>query len=136
MFNHQIPNWLESEQAGSTNHNPFSLPDPYLSSQQKNVCPSNSFSLSHYGVGHCLLKKYINDSLILLFFNPQHKSLEEVKRILREAQLEESRKRELSNALHACFKDWLYGMPTDFMNKLFLVPFKVFFSHDTISLCI
>ncbi|GFP79807.1 tbcc domain-containing protein 1 [Phtheirospermum japonicum] len=37
------------------------------------------------------------------------KSLEEVKQILRETQLEDSRKRELSNALHACFKDWLYG---------------------------
>ncbi|KAL3623779.1 hypothetical protein CASFOL_032595 [Castilleja foliolosa] len=37
------------------------------------------------------------------------KSLQEVKQILRETQLEESRKRELSNALHACFKDWLYA---------------------------
>ncbi|KAL6522418.1 hypothetical protein OROMI_031690 [Orobanche minor] len=35
-------------------------------------------------------------------------SLEEVKQILRETQLEDSRKRELSSALHACFKDWLY----------------------------
>ncbi|KAL7134100.1 hypothetical protein ABFS83_11G005000 [Erythranthe nasuta] len=37
------------------------------------------------------------------------KSLAEVKQILRETQLEESRKRELSSALHACFKDWLYA---------------------------
>ncbi|PIN20005.1 hypothetical protein CDL12_07330 [Handroanthus impetiginosus] len=37
------------------------------------------------------------------------KSLGEVKQILRETQLEESRKRELSSALHACFKDWLYA---------------------------
>ncbi|KAL3637281.1 hypothetical protein CASFOL_019580 [Castilleja foliolosa] len=36
-------------------------------------------------------------------------SLEEVKQLLRETQLEESRKRELSSALHACFKDWLYA---------------------------
>ncbi|KAL8036874.1 hypothetical protein ABFX02_11G005000 [Erythranthe guttata] len=37
------------------------------------------------------------------------KSLAEVKQILRETQLEENRKRELSSALHACFKDWLYA---------------------------
>ncbi|KAL8467455.1 hypothetical protein ACS0TY_030914 [Phlomoides rotata] len=37
------------------------------------------------------------------------KSLGEVKQILRETQLEENRKRELSSALHSCFKDWLYG---------------------------
>ncbi|KAG6399523.1 hypothetical protein SASPL_141004 [Salvia splendens] len=37
------------------------------------------------------------------------KSLEEVKQILKESQLEENRKRELSSALHSCFKDWLYG---------------------------
>ncbi|KAK6151267.1 hypothetical protein DH2020_013902 [Rehmannia glutinosa] len=70
-----IPNWFESEQAGSTKHNPFALPDAYLASQQKNI-----------------------------------KNLVEVKQILRETQLEESRKRELSTALHACFKDWLYEM--------------------------
>ncbi|KAI3446436.1 hypothetical protein Pfo_003101 [Paulownia fortunei] len=69
-----IPNWLESEQVGSTKHNPFPLPSAYLASQQKNI-----------------------------------KSLGEVKQILRETQLEESRKRELSSALHACFKDWLYA---------------------------
>ncbi|KAL8459851.1 hypothetical protein ACS0TY_031672 [Phlomoides rotata] len=37
------------------------------------------------------------------------KSLGEVKQILRETQLEENRKRELSSALHSCFKDWLYA---------------------------
>ncbi|XP_042000258.1 TBCC domain-containing protein 1-like [Salvia splendens] len=37
------------------------------------------------------------------------KSLEEVKQILKESQLEENRKRELSTALHSCFKDWLYA---------------------------
>ena len=39
----------------------------------------------------------------------QHKNLAEIKQILRETQLEESRKRELSSALHVQFKDWLYG---------------------------
>ncbi|KAL2501677.1 Tubulin binding cofactor C domain-containing protein [Forsythia ovata] len=36
-----------------------------------------------------------------------HTNLEEVKQILRETQLEEIRKQELSSALHMCFKDWL-----------------------------
>ncbi|KAL0359457.1 UNVERIFIED_CONTAM: hypothetical protein Sangu_0795100 [Sesamum angustifolium] len=75
--NFVIPNWLGSDQAGSTKDNPFPLPDVYLASQQKN-----------------------------------HKNLVEVKQILRETQLEESRKRELSTALHACFKDWLYVIYT------------------------
>ncbi|PIN13208.1 hypothetical protein CDL12_14173 [Handroanthus impetiginosus] len=69
-----IPDWLASEQAGSTKENPFPLPDAYLASQQKN-----------------------------------QNNLAEVKQILRETQLEESRKRELSSALHACFKEWLYA---------------------------
>ncbi|KAH6794644.1 Tubulin binding cofactor C domain-containing protein [Perilla frutescens var. hirtella] len=38
----------------------------------------------------------------------KEKSLGEVKQMLREAQLEDNRKRELSSALHSCFKDWLY----------------------------
>ncbi|XP_057468011.1 LOW QUALITY PROTEIN: uncharacterized protein LOC130757270 [Actinidia eriantha] len=38
-----------------------------------------------------------------------HKNLAEIKQILRETQLEESRKRELSSALHVHFKDWLYA---------------------------
>ncbi|KAL3533893.1 hypothetical protein ACH5RR_007414 [Cinchona calisaya] len=38
-----------------------------------------------------------------------HKNLGEIKQILKETQLEESRKRELSTALHAYFKDWLYA---------------------------
>lgn len=45
---------------------------------------------------------------IILFLNFQHKNLGEIKQILKETQLEESRKRDLSSALHACFKDWLY----------------------------
>lgn len=35
--------------------------------------------------------------------------MEEIKQILRETPLEDSRKRELSSALHVYFKDWLYG---------------------------
>ncbi|XP_010548390.1 PREDICTED: TBCC domain-containing protein 1-like [Tarenaya hassleriana] len=37
------------------------------------------------------------------------KNLEETKQSLREAPLEENRKRELSGALHVHFKDWLYA---------------------------
>ncbi|XWS66419.1 hypothetical protein CRYUN_Cryun05aG0197700 [Craigia yunnanensis] len=37
------------------------------------------------------------------------KNLGEIKQILREAPLEENRKRELSCALHVYFKDWLYA---------------------------
>ncbi|KAJ0791991.1 putative TBCC domain-containing protein [Helianthus annuus] len=36
-------------------------------------------------------------------------NLVEVKQILKEAPLEDSRKKELSTALHVYFKDWLYG---------------------------
>ncbi|XP_006342320.1 TBCC domain-containing protein 1-like [Solanum tuberosum] len=38
-----------------------------------------------------------------------HKNLEGLKQILQEADLEESRKKELTTALHGCFKDWLYA---------------------------
>ncbi|KAK6941899.1 Tubulin binding cofactor C-like domain [Dillenia turbinata] len=38
-----------------------------------------------------------------------HKNLSEVKELLREAPLEESRKRDLSGALHGYFKEWLYA---------------------------
>jgi hypothetical protein len=34
----QIPNWLAEESTGSTNDNPFALPDAYAASQHKNVC--------------------------------------------------------------------------------------------------
>ncbi|MCD7457951.1 hypothetical protein HAX54_036667 [Datura stramonium] len=37
------------------------------------------------------------------------KNLEDLKQILRESDLEESRKKELTIALHGCFKDWLYA---------------------------
>ncbi|PHT71364.1 hypothetical protein T459_26468 [Capsicum annuum] len=38
-----------------------------------------------------------------------HKSLEETKNILKDTELDESRKREVATALHVCFKDWLYA---------------------------
>ncbi|KAL3715838.1 hypothetical protein ACJRO7_007571 [Eucalyptus globulus] len=72
--NFLIPNWFESESVGSTEGNPFPLPDAYMTSQQRN-----------------------------------HKSLGEIKQMLREVPLEENRKRELSSALHVYFKDWLYA---------------------------
>lgn len=34
----QIPNWFGGEDLGSTIGNPFSLPEAYMASQQKNVC--------------------------------------------------------------------------------------------------
>ncbi|MBA0574255.1 hypothetical protein Golob_001482, partial [Gossypium lobatum] len=75
--NFLIPNWFEGEPTKSTRNNPFPLPDPYFTSQQRNK-----------------------------------KNLGEIQQILREAPLEENRKRELSCALHVYFKDWLYGNPS------------------------
>ncbi|KAK2450954.1 TBCC domain-containing protein [Trifolium repens] len=69
--NFVIPNWLGGESTGSTKDNPFTLPEAYMASQQRNVW--------------------------------------EIRQLLREAPLEESRKRELSSALHVYFKDWLYA---------------------------
>ncbi|CAN4118601.1 unnamed protein product [Withania somnifera] len=37
------------------------------------------------------------------------KNLEETKNILKDTDLDESRKREIATALHVCFKDWLYA---------------------------
>lgn len=37
------------------------------------------------------------------------KNLEETKNILKDTELDESRKREVATALHVCFKDWLYA---------------------------
>ncbi|XP_004493562.1 uncharacterized protein [Cicer arietinum] len=72
--NFVIPNWLGGESTGSTKDNPFTLPEAYMASQQKN-----------------------------------EKNLGEIRQLLREAPLEESRKKELSSALHVYFKDWLYA---------------------------
>ncbi|CAJ2671360.1 unnamed protein product [Trifolium pratense] len=72
--NFVIPNWLGGESTGSTKDNPFTLPEAYMASQQRN-----------------------------------EKNLGEIRQLLREAPLEESRKRELSSALHVYFKDWLYA---------------------------
>ncbi|XP_042053776.1 TBCC domain-containing protein 1-like [Salvia splendens] len=83
--NFVIPSSVASEQAGSTIDNPFSLPGPYLASQQKN-----------------------------------HKSLEEVKQLLRNTELDETQKRELSGALHSCFKDWLFASGN--VRQLYYLP--------------
>uniref|UniRef100_A0A803LFW4 TBCC domain-containing protein 1 n=1 Tax=Chenopodium quinoa TaxID=63459 RepID=A0A803LFW4_CHEQI len=51
-------------------------------------------------------------SLPEAYMNSQHKNntnLGEVKQVLQETPLDESKKRELSSALHVLFKDWLYG---------------------------
>ncbi|ESW34292.1 hypothetical protein PHAVU_001G140300 [Phaseolus vulgaris] len=72
--NFVIPNWFGGESTGSTKSNPFTLPDAYMASQNKN-----------------------------------QKNLGEIRQLLREAPLEESRKRELSSALHVYFRDWLYA---------------------------
>lgn len=50
--------------------------------------------------------------------------------MLREAPLEENRKRELSSALHVYFKDWLYGksiISIFFVNFIFEFPYVVVF---------
>ncbi|KAE9615852.1 putative C-CAP/cofactor C-like domain-containing protein [Lupinus albus] len=72
--NFVIPNWLGGDSTGSTENNPFLLPDAYMASQLRN-----------------------------------QKNLGEIRQLLREAPLEESRKKELSSALHVYFKDWLYA---------------------------
>ncbi|KAI4348752.1 hypothetical protein L6164_009435 [Bauhinia variegata] len=74
LTNFVIPNWLGGDSAGSTKDNPFTLPDAYIASQDKNQT-----------------------------------NLGEIRQLLQEAQLEDSRKRELSSALHVYFKDWLYA---------------------------
>ncbi|CAN1307188.1 TBCC domain-containing protein 1 [Linum perenne] len=77
--NFLIPNWFGGESSGLTKDNPFTLPDNYVESRQKNL-----------------------------------KNLDEVKQLLRETQLEDNRKREVSSALHTLFKDWLYGKRSHF----------------------
>ncbi|XP_019419597.1 PREDICTED: TBCC domain-containing protein 1-like isoform X1 [Lupinus angustifolius] len=83
--NFLIPNWLGGESTGSTENNPFTLPDIYMASQLRN-----------------------------------QKNLGEIRQLLREAPLEESRKKELSSALHVYFKDWLYGNCHSFSLMAFL----------------
>ena len=59
---------------------------------------------------------------------PQQKNLGEIRQLLREAPLEESRKRELSSALHVYFKDWLYGNCHSFSSMPFLFKHLAFTS--------
>ncbi|KAL1550004.1 TBCC domain-containing protein 1-like [Salvia divinorum] len=49
-----------------------------------------------------------------------HKSLEEVKQLLRDTELDETQKRELSGALHSCFKDWLFASGN--VRQLYYLP--------------
>ncbi|KAL8147235.1 hypothetical protein AgCh_004818 [Apium graveolens] len=49
-----------------------------------------------------------------------HENLGELKQTLKETQLEDSKKRELSSALHGYFKDWLYGNVLPLFFSLFL----------------
>ncbi|RZC77431.1 hypothetical protein C5167_001597 [Papaver somniferum] len=72
--NFLIPNWFGDVPHEATKHNPFPLPEVYMTSQQKN-----------------------------------YQSAEEIKQALRNLRLEDNKKRELSNALHLYFKDWLYA---------------------------
>ncbi|KAI3992209.1 hypothetical protein MKX01_021617 [Papaver californicum] len=72
--NFLIPNWFGDDPQEATKHNPFPLPEVYMTSQQKN-----------------------------------YQSAEEIKQALRNLPLEDNKKRELSNALHLYFKDWLYA---------------------------
>jgi hypothetical protein len=39
----------------------------------------------------------------------QHASLEDTQKNIRELEIDDNRKKELACALHAQFKDWLYG---------------------------
>ncbi|KAH0691469.1 hypothetical protein KY289_018827 [Solanum tuberosum] len=52
-----------------------------------------------------------------------HKNLEGLKQILQEADLEESRKKELTTALHGCFKDWLYDFSFSHGSSSFAISF-------------
>jgi len=52
----------------------------------------------------------------------QNSVLSEIQQVIRNAQLEENKKRELACALHVHFKDWLYGI-----GHILFQPFFVFF---------
>lgn len=69
--------------------------------------------------------------------NFQQKNLGEVKQILRETELEDSRKRELASALHVLFKDWLYGNSgwLDSLHFLHLCLKHKFIPNFVFSLC-
>lgn len=104
----QIPNWFSGEDIGSTKDNPFPLPDAYMAAQQRNVCFYFSMKQSMYLFAFVHI---LSSDLVIPFFFYFHqlKNFEETRRSLKEAPLEENRKRELSSALHVYFKDWLYG---------------------------
>lgn len=51
----QIPNWLGGESTGSTKDNPFTLPEAYMASQQKNVCLLSTVLIDKY-ISHWISK--------------------------------------------------------------------------------
>ena len=59
-------------------------------------------------------QKSISTMIFLLFdvLFLQLSALHDIQQALKDAQLEEHRKRELASALHIHFKDWLYGNPS------------------------
>lgn len=76
---------------------------------------------------YCLYSSY------MLLYVLQHENLGELKRTLKETQLEDSKKRELSSALHGYFKDWLYGNVLQFL--LFLPKDDKLFVHSLLLVC-
>ncbi|KAG8503394.1 hypothetical protein CXB51_001319 [Gossypium anomalum] len=70
------------------------------------------------------------------YMTSQHrnkKNLSEIKQMLREAPLEENRKRELSSALHVYFKDWLYGKS---IISIFIVKFIFTFPYVVVFIIV
>ncbi|EMS64518.1 TBCC domain-containing protein 1 [Triticum urartu] len=94
-----IPSWFEAE--GSTKYNPFTLPEVYWASQRKKVF--RSFTIGARLRGSVLPLKIPQLALSL------NASLEDIQKNIRELELDDNRKKELACALHAQFKDWLYG---------------------------
>lgn len=54
----------------------------------------------------CMIQLVQLNSIVYSF---QQNNLGEIRKLIHEASLKESRKQELSSVLHVYFKDWLYG---------------------------
>lgn len=50
---------------------------------------------------------FLKGNFLIVYF--QHASLEDIQKNIRELEIDDTRKKELACALHAQFKDWLYG---------------------------
>lgn len=59
--------------------------------------------ISHILISYIFLKFGFRVALL------QNVSLEDIQKNIRELELDDNRKKELACALHAQFKDWLYG---------------------------